>query len=735
MDVIGYQHYQTHLYIDWDNSIPAQTNKMLRRKRYLFAQYQTHWAHLCCCNPATHLNTVMKMWTILLASQFMLAGSFIPWNTSQCPKGCHCLHKAHFNLTLKTTDCANSHLSLVPADISLDTEAIILARNNIKPEDVSNFPGIQGLLVLDLSKNNFYTLENCKIVVPSLKYLVLEYDELDYLNDWIFSGVLHIQYLSVAYNKIEIIHEGAFSSLHQLLTLVMSHNRIFAINPGWFQDLESLTTLDLQGNNLHVLWNDGFRYLSKLETLILSDNRLNHVYDGAFVGLLELRNLFMDGNHLKSVPSAALQYFPSIQLLDLRGNFFRKLEENSFLSVNVSIIKMSNIKEMVIVDRHAFVMLPSLVELDMSNNRNLLFLHPEAFQNVPSLQKLHLHNCSLMTLQDEVVFSLPALSYLNLQSNKGITCDCTWKWLFNGVPDYMPQTANASLSNHPEALNALQPRFHSTHLSLRNHRGLTIAGLSDLYCHSPKELNEVRFTSFLLSGNVSTVCQPNIVPLLPHDLRIVLGESMVMPCLAFGNPPPRIYWILPNPCNHRFDSDKSQTSGISMSSVNSGPVASTDLPSVKEVNMSIQQCRLNPGSQLDSTGRIRVSDAGTLLIDYAAGSDSGIYTCMGENIAGKSKHIIDIHVQTVVANVIIVHVSESSVTVTWKTTVYDQTFQLFYRRHQSNGTYSIVDLRPYMRSYTGNATFLWTMFFSTKSAKLSSLKFKSTKRKDLAVYG
>ncbi len=674
---------------------------MLRRRRYLFAQYQTGWAHLSCYNPNTHWNIVMKMWMVFIASQFMLAECFIPWNTSTCPKGCHCLLKTHFNLTLKTTDCTNSHLSLVPSDISLDTEAIILARNNIKPEDVSNFPGIQGLLFLDLSKNNFYTLENCKIVVPSLKYLVLEYDELDYLPDWIFSGVLHLQYLSVGFNKIEIIHEGAFSSLHHLLTMVISHNRIFAINPQWWQDLESLTKLDMQGNNLHVLWNNGFRFLSKLQVLILSENRLNHVYDGAFNGLFELRQLLLDSNHLKVVPSAALQYFPSLQLVDLGQNFFKKLVENSFLSINVSTIRISNIKELVIVDRHALVTLPSLIELNMSNNRNLLFIHPEAFQNVPSLRKLDLHNCSLMTLQDEVVFSLPALSYLNLQSNKGIRCDCTWKWLFNGVPDYIPQTGNASLTTHPEALNVLQPRFHSTRLSLRNHRDLTIAGLSDLFCHSPRELNEVRFTSFLSSGNLSTVCQPSIVPLLPHDLRIVLGESMLMPCLAFGNPAPRIYWILPKPCKHRLNGDKIQTSGNPMSSVNSGLVPSTDLPSVKEVNISSQHCRLNPGSQLDSSGKIRVSDAGTLLIDYAAASDSGIYTCVGENIAGTSKHIIDIHVQTVVANVIIVHVSESSVTVTWKTTVYDQTFQLFYRRHQSNGTYSIVDLRPYMRTYTG----------------------------------
>ena len=689
------------------------------------------------------------------------------WRPSLCPKGCHCDLMSHTHITstatsLKTVDCTNSHLSKVPVNISFDSQAILLARNSIKPEDISNFPGIKGLVLLDLSSNHFYTLEDSRLVAPLLTHLLLEHDELDYLSNRIFTGVLHLQYLSIAHNKIEIIHSNTFDGLHHLVYLSLSHNRIFAVNPNWFQDLQSLQKLDLTGNNIHVLWNQGLRFLTGLKTLVLTDNRLNHIYEEAFMGLLELKELFLDNNHLKEIPSLAFQYFPALDVIDLSGNHFKQLPTGSFVSVNVTRLRLSNIKELEFIDRHAFVSLPFLRVLDLTNNKALMFIHPDSFHDVTSLEQMFLQNSSLLTLESGIPQSLPGLRLINIKGNKGIACDCTWTWMGGDGVDLVDnfneegfyhldnnnnniKESNISNSNNRNSLNnslsdnkstlfpaalsngtnATSPTslnsFNTT--SSNSQINLSVVGQKSAYCKFPKDVNGASLSSFIRSSNISTSCTPRIVPLLPVEYSTVLGEDVVFSCRGFGQPSPRVYWVSleaekqdSNPGGFPLIRPRqSHTSTSSSSASNRAHVSegftlphaidSSGNQSHEERIISRSVDEMGKGVKIISTNltsRVRADLSGTLRLDYAQGSDSGLYKCVVENSYGTAEHVIKLHVRTVLADVIIVHVSSSSITVTWKSAVYDHDFQLFYKPKGSNDTYKIVDLRPYMRTYTGN---------------------------------
>ncbi len=667
-------------------------------------------------------------------------------------------------LPLKTVDCSNAHLAIVPVNISQDTQAILLARNFIKPEDISNFPGVKNLTLLDLSSNHFYTLEESRLVAPSLTHLILDHDELDYLSNRIFTGVLHLHFLSISHNKIEIIHSNTFDGLHQLHSLVLAHNRIFAVNPNWFLDLQDLGTLDLTGNNIHVLWNQGFRFLTGLKSLILKNNRLNHVYEDAFVGLLELEELYLQNNHLKIVPSLALQYFPTLNILDLSGNHFKQLATGSIVSVNVTTLKMNGVKELEFVDKHAFHTLPYLRTLELNHNKALMYIHLEAFHDVASLEQLFLRDASLLVLEHSVIEALPSLSLLDLTDNRGVHCDCTWGWL-RGVQTPLSDNnstlldagSNASIIPTPfpngtfSTYPGLLPTSPNTSSSVVGRMNLSVLGLQDAYCRLPGDLNGLMLSTFITLSDMSHSCAPRIVPLLPEELNTVLGEDVVFTCRGYGEPAPRVYWvtlesdslstskethlnlhprsrILPEtekqekagmPGGEPKSKTLSDTTEHTRDSHPRNPSLAPQSTAEADLTLAVNHSQSNEtqsakdtiiahsfgkGAQIiqnSLTSRIRADSTGTLSLDYIQGADSGIYKCVAENEVARAEKTVKLRVRTVLADVIIVHVSSSSITVTWKSAVYDRDFQLFYKPKETNDTYKIVDLRPYMRSYTG----------------------------------
>ena len=555
-----------------------------------------------------------------------------------CPIHCACVKRVSSvsDRLLNTVDCTAASLKAMPANMSMSTQALVINSNRIHAEDVVGLDHYVNITELDISGNHMYTLDSLHLDMESLFYLLLDHNEIDYLPNKSFQSSPNLIFLSLVGNKIEIMDTEAFNSLMHLQTLDLSGNSIFDLDMSWFKDLSELKTLRLHDNNIHTIEFSIFKSLKSLHVLDLSQNHLKHIYPAAFAGIEILQELWLQDNNLISVPMKALRHFKALHVLDLSGNHMEKLERGEVHGMNVSSVLLSHLPYLLVVDKQAFSHLPLLERLDLSNNPSFMYLDREAFTSLPRLRTLLLHRNNLSTIEEDIVTSLPALTELSFHVNSP-HCDCTLKWLIH------------EMIAHPRNLTFLsegQPL--STKFSCISPPSLKGATLSDDRLHS-------------LPSN----CPPRILPLFHREVNTALGESLRFDCRATGIPHPQTDWLLPAHPNGQ------KTEDILV---------------------------LKTGAREDE--HIQVTVTGSLYIDYVHGTDNGQYTCLASNPQGRDERTAHVHVKNMLANVIVMRITDSAITVTWKSSQYTHDYQILYRRSHPNTTYHIVNIKPYMRTYT-----------------------------------
>ena len=530
-------------------------------------------------------------------------------------------------------DCSNSDLQRLPNNISANIQALILVNNRLKLEMLSSLIKLRNLTELDISGNHLFSLEGTYLDIPTLLYLTVDRNDLDYLASHGFLGTPDLIFLSAADNKIEIMSEECFQGLHALKHLDLSGNRIFSLNAAWFLGLVSLETLDLQGNNIHALTKAVFRSLLHLQFLKLNNNQIKHTYSGAFYGLARLRQLYLDHNHLQQVPTEALDDFPHLDVLDMSGNPIVELATGSVKSVNMSVFRLNQMGVLRLVEAEALMKLPYLQRLELANNPHLQYIHRGAFSQVPNLRALELHNNLLTVLEKQVVEGLDHLNTLTLHGNP-LYCDCMVNWL--------------------------------RQLNRENKRNTTLENIEQVTCAGPDNMKDKSLDAEELK-RLPTACPPRILPLFNTQYERVLGDPLQFDCRVVGEPLPQTEWLLP-------------------------AHAHGDVIEGVEV--------LKPGSAGAHGTHKRVTEEGTLYIDYIQGTDHGDYTCSASNPAGRDERTAHVHVKNLHANLIIIHVTQASVTVTWSNTRHSHDYQIMYKPQLTNITYHEVSIRPYMRTYT-----------------------------------
>ncbi|CAG9862575.1 unnamed protein product [Phyllotreta striolata] len=161
---------------------------------------------------------------------------------SRCPSKCKCSKRA--------VKCFKNQLSKVPATSS---STIIL---DLRFNDIPQIP--QGIF-----KSNSRML-----------HLLLNNNQLGYLQEDSFDGLDHLQNLYLHYNEIKYIHPRAFQGLPKLERLYLQYNQLEEIFPVTFSNLVSLKRLNLYHNQLRHLPEDAFENLPALERLRLDHNAL-----------------------------------------------------------------------------------------------------------------------------------------------------------------------------------------------------------------------------------------------------------------------------------------------------------------------------------------------------------------------------------------------------------------------------------------------------------------------------
>ncbi len=178
---------------------------------------------------------------LLLLLLPVLCENVSPWSVS-CPVPCSCVRKDFpyvvADRALRTVDCSRAEVGAVPRGVPPPTEALVLRGGKLAISALGQIP--PNLTLLDASHCQLYTLDYGWPLMPYMRYLNLEHNELDYLANRTFQSLPGLLGLYLSHNIIEIFHTDGLVGLSSLRILDLAHNRLFHLDTGWFRGLRSL---------------------------------------------------------------------------------------------------------------------------------------------------------------------------------------------------------------------------------------------------------------------------------------------------------------------------------------------------------------------------------------------------------------------------------------------------------------------------------------------------------------
>ncbi|XP_018526302.1 leucine-rich repeat neuronal protein 1 isoform X2 [Lates calcarifer] len=498
-----------------------------------------------------------------------------PWYTPQSV-----YHQA------RTVDCNELHLQRVPANVSSDTQVLLLQSNNIS-SITTELQSLTNLTELDLSQNHFTQVSSMGLSsLARLVTLYLEENLIEELEDFSLRNLSSLEELYINHNHISSIGPKAFAGLSNLLRLHLNSNRLVAIDSRWFESLPSLEILMIGENPILGLEEKNFLPLSRLHSLVLAGMGLASVPSAAFLGLDYLESLSFYDNRLRSVPRDALSVLPNLKFLDLNRNPISRVQQGDFQNLpHLEELSLNNMEELLMVERSAFQNLPEIAKLELCSNPRLSYIDPQAFSDLSSLRTLLLHNNQLNLLSGDLLSSLPSLEEVSLHSNP-LRCDCLSSW--------------------------------GPHLGNQSHLKLLESSMT--LCSSPphligRELQQVVAVGW--GGGGANSCLPHISPhSFPSAMNVSTGQPITLECWADADPAPQFYWVTPN-------GDK----------VSSEAVAA---PIISEEGRGLSRKKK----------KHRVLDPGALVIEHAEPSDAGVYTCVAWNTEGADTKSVSVFVDS-----------------------------------------------------------------------------------------
>jgi len=310
----------------------------------------------------------------------------------------------------------------------------------------------------------------------------------------------------------------------------------------------NVRSVDLSNNRIPKI--DQFPdELSEVTTLNLAHNEITFIEYDAFDNFDELLNLDLSHNKLQSFEDDLFEWNPlKLKHLDLSYNLFESIHHFLFFDLS------------------------NLAELNLSYNR-LAWIHPHAFDDSTKLEMLDLSHNELKYFKYHWVQKIvdANLSRLDLRGNK-FQCDCAMKedghWLSDDAKVEFLQFVLKTGESHPSLSD------------------VTIA------CTKPdkKLANMFDYKSSTTRENFK--CEQPKVTGISKDSHVDNGKTLLLKCIASGQPQPQIEWEAPNQDLYRLQSDEFE--GIT-------------------VHMD-----------------------GSLLIENIRRSDSGDYICRAHNSVGES---------------------------------------------------------------------------------------------------
>jgi Leucine-rich repeat (LRR) protein len=168
------------------------------------------------------------------------------------------------------------------------------------------------ITILDLSNNQFESLNFSFTNLPYLKYLYLSRNRLTHLSNETFLPLHLLLELDISNNELTLIERNTLKSLETLEYLNMSSNLIKYIYQDQFHLLIHLIYLDISNNSIETIHPDTFSDLIKLENLFIHINSLKII--NKLTGLRAITNIYLDSRLIVENPINVFNLKESIQI-------------------------------------------------------------------------------------------------------------------------------------------------------------------------------------------------------------------------------------------------------------------------------------------------------------------------------------------------------------------------------------------------------------------------------------
>uniref|UniRef100_A0ABD2VZI8 Ig-like domain-containing protein n=1 Tax=Trichogramma kaykai TaxID=54128 RepID=A0ABD2VZI8_9HYME len=470
------------------------------------------------------------------------------------------------------------------------------------------------LRILEVNRNEIRAIEGLTFKeLKGLEKLRLKRNRIETLNDGAFWPLNNLTELALDFNVLKIVPKGALFGLNQLQSLTLSHNRISQIELQAWEMCKELTELDLSHNELTRVERHSFAMLYKLRKLSLDHNGVSYIAEGAFKDLYNLQELELNSNKISFVVEDAIGIFlPLTQLqklgiahnqiksihvnafaglaqvteLDLTGNNITSIQENAFAGMSSTLGSLKMNTSALFCDcglQWLSVWLRKRDQTTLSETKAHCG-YPQWLRG-KSLSQLHHANFTCDQFPKPRIVEEPA-SHLSINKGDNITLRCkatstanapltfSWKHDNTEILDRTLQTDSEQI--YVDGVSAATSELRLTNIT-NAHGGKYQCVVSNSYG-----------SSYSGKTRISVLVFPSFTK-MPVDIRVSAGNIARLECSAEGLPMPQISW---------------QKDG------------GNDFPAARERRMN----------------KMPMDDK-LFIVDVKA-ADSGVYSCMAQNLAG-----------------------------------------------------------------------------------------------------
>lgn len=211
----------------------------------------------------------------------------------------------------------------------------------------------QALRIVDLSKNNFQTLELIFNDCLNLYLLDLSYNKLSSLKYMFSSNNYQLHHLVLDYNRLQQIDQNDLKWLSNLVDLSLSSNRLYYIHPRAFDRMKKLEKLDLSRNQLVSLPEQSPAYTSLMKLKINGNKDL--IYFPGDKNFMSLKEIIVHyPYHCCQFKEIGIRHKKVTKLENFKAEANAEILKGSMLVASVNSIKqdkLSNDLELKILEK------------------------------------------------------------------------------------------------------------------------------------------------------------------------------------------------------------------------------------------------------------------------------------------------------------------------------------------------------------------------------------------------